>query len=255
MPTVNCQPTIYMIMKKLCMLCSTEFEAKRADANYCSEKCRARANYLIRKKMASGEYPPENLPNNSPIDAPNERPQNSQIGVDGTLNIDEICQMIANSERTIERICTENNDIKGQIRQLYAQKSLIGAQVIEIRDEKSKKLEAIQQLSDCDLYNTYLNGEYIEAVKNKTMFAEFKLITPRRLSIERSGSLLLKVNQYRLQIENLIIAHRSKISDLNRQLEEIDNDVKSLGKAIDENNTSIRFNQTRILRLEQLLSG
>lgn len=242
-------------MKKQCILCSTEFEAKRADANYCSEKCRAKANYKIRKKKASGEYSPANLPGNSSLNAPIERAKNNKFEVNGTLKVDEICQMIANTEQIITNIYTENTLLKAQITELSAQKAHFCSQIIEIREIKVNKLESILQLSDTDLYNTYLNGEYQEAVKANNILADFKLITPYKLSLESSSNLVFKINQYRLKAKNLIIANNSEVSKLNQQIQDIEASTKSLNKTIDENNASIRFNQTRIIHLEQLLSS
>ncbi|MCT4643865.1 MAG: hypothetical protein N4A74_02680 [Carboxylicivirga sp.] len=242
-------------MKKQCILCSTEFEAKRTDANYCSEKCRSKANYKIRKKKASGEYSPVNLPDNPPHSTPIRGAKNNKIEVNGTLKADNLCQMITNTERTIANICAENTAIKAQITKLSAQKSLFCSQIIEIKEVKTKKLEVIMQLSDTDLYNTYLNGEYQEAVKKNNSLADFKLITTHKLSLESSSNLVFKINQYRLKVKNLIIAHNSEISKLNQQILDTESSIKDLNKSIDENNASIRFNQTRIMRLEQLLSG
>jgi len=242
-------------MKKQCILCTTEFEAKRADANYCSEKCRAKANYEIRKKKASGEFSPANLTGNSSLNAPIERAKYSKIEVNGTLKVDEICQMIANTEQTIASIRAENTALKAQITELSAQKTHFCSQIIEIKEIKVNKLEAILQLSNTDLYNTYLNGEYKEAVKANNMLADFKLITAHKLSLDSSANLLFKINQYRLKVKNLIFAHNSEISKLNQQILDIETSKKELDATINENNASIRFNQSRIMRLEQLLSG
>ncbi|MBS2099132.1 hypothetical protein [Carboxylicivirga linearis] len=242
-------------MKKQCILCSAEFEAKRADANYCSEKCRAKANYEIRKKKASGEFSPDNLPVSLPLNSPIERSKNTKIEVNGILNTDEIRQMIVNTDSTIANFCAENTALKAQITELSAQKSHFCLQIIEIKEIKIKKLEAALLLSDTDLYNTYLNGEYQKAVKTNNILADFKLITPHKLSLDSSANLLFKINQYRLKVKNLIIAHNSEVSKLNLQIQDIDTSIKNLNKAIDENNSSVRFNQTRIMRLEQLLSG
>nr|WP_321451472.1 hypothetical protein [uncultured Carboxylicivirga sp.] len=240
-------------MKKQCILCSAEFKAKRADANYCSEKCRSKANYKIRKKKASGEYSPINSPDNSSYNTPIERAKNSKIEVNGTLKAVEICQMIANTELTIAKICAENTALKDQITELSAQKADFCLQIIEIKEVKVNKLESMLKLSDTDLYNTYLNGEYKEAVKANNALADFKLVTSHKLSLGSSANLLFKINQYRLKIKNLIIAHNSEVSKMNQQILDIETNLKSLIKTIDENNASIRFNQTRIIRLEQLL--
>ena len=127
-------------MKKQCMLCSTEVDAKRTDANYCSEKCRSKANYLIRKKKANGEYSPVNLPDNSSHNEPIKGVKNKKIEVNGTLQIDEICQMITNTERTIANNCAENTALKAQITELSAQKSRFCSQIFEIKEIKTKNL-------------------------------------------------------------------------------------------------------------------
>ncbi len=69
------------------------------------------------------------------------------------------------------------------------------------------------QLSDADLYNTYLNDEYKEAVKANNMLADFKLITPHKLSLGSSANLLFKINQHRLKAKNLIITHNSEVQN------------------------------------------
>lgn len=243
------------IIKKQCIVCAAEFEAKRSDANYCSEKCRAKANYQIRRKKASGEFSPLNSPENSPLINPFERAKNIKIELNGALNIGDIRQLIADSEHSFLNLCEENTTIKAQIEELSKKKSQICTQIIDLLEVKVKKLETMQQLSDTDLYNNFLNGEYQEAVKDNNSFADFKLITPQKLSLESSGKLLFRINQYRLKIKNLILTHISEVSRLDQQIKDIDIAIKRQNKTIEENQASIRFYQTRIIRLEQLLSG
>lgn len=240
-------------MKKLCILCSNEFEARRADANYCSEKCRAKANYEIRKRKASGEFSPDNLPVSLPLNSPVERSKNTKIEFNEPLNTDEIRQMIANTDNIIANFCTENTAAKAQITVLSAQKSQFCSLIIDIEEVKIKKLEAIQELPDVDLYNTYLNGEYEEALKQNNTFPDFKLITSDKLSLDSSNHLRFKITQYRLKVKNTINAQYSEVSKLKQRIQDIDSKIKALNKTIEENNASIRFNQSRIIRLEQLL--
>ena len=240
-------------MKKQCILCSAKFEAKRADANYCSEKCRAKANYEIRKKKASGEFSPDNLPVSLPLNSPVEQSKNTKIEVIGTFNIDEIRQMVVNIDSTIANFCAENTAAKAQITLLSAQKSQFYSLIIDIEEVKIKKLEVIQELPDVDLYNNYLNGEYVEALKKNDTFADFKLITPDKLSLESSNHLRFKITQYRLKAKNTTIAHYSEVSKLKQRIQVIDSKIKAQNKTIEENNSSIRFNQSRIIRLEQLI--
>jgi len=242
-------------MKKQCILCSSVFEAKRVDANYCSEKCRAKANYEIRKKKASGEFSPSNSTDNSPITQPEKSVKPCKGEVDGVIKIAEIRQLIENSERAITDLCASNNTAKAQKSSLLAQKTQLNTQIIELEEVKIKKLEAMLRLSDIDLYNTYLNGDYQEAIKSNKPFPEFKLITANKLSLESSNGILFQIKKHQLKVENQILAHNSETSALKNSICQLVQEEKDLMDTINENNASIRFYQTRIIRLEQLLTG
>jgi len=138
-------------MKKICMLCAAEFEAKRSDAVYCSNECRAKANYEIRKAKLSDKISTDNYEFNSTINLPEKHAVNNNLEVEGKVLMADIMQYITNAELEITHLSACISNIKAENKRLIAQKSALNNQIIELEAVRIKKLELLLELPDVSI--------------------------------------------------------------------------------------------------------
>ncbi len=242
-------------MTKTCILCASEFKATRSDAQYCSERCRAKANYRIRKKKNNLTVSPDIYEDNSPINLTSKKVENAQICIKGVLSIEEITQMISKFEHEIAQVLESKNTTNAQNEQLYAQISGFQNQIMEIEEHKIKKLSLVLDQTDVDIYNRFLNGEYINAIKKGDSFAKSKLKTESDLGFNSAISMRKSISDYRLKIQKQIISLQANAQSLKAQLKSAQSIILKNEETIKEYYLQVRFYQNRIIRFEHILSG
>jgi chromosome segregation ATPase len=242
-------------MRKTCILCATEFDTKRSDANYCSEQCRAKANYQIRKKKNNLSVLPDNSTPISPHNSPDNSGRNMQKLPKIDLSKDEIMQKIVLCEHEINQINTQKSAILAQNTQLHAQILKINEKINQLNEVKLKGLQLALLQTDVHLYNKYLNSEYKNAVKNGDSFAHTKLKTEEDLNFRSAYDLRHKITALRHKIENKILSYKADAIKLQSELDTCNQQLSEKKDLLKDLNEQLRFIQMRIIRHEQLLTG
>lgn len=241
-------------MTKTCQLCASEFEAKRSDAAYCSEKCRAKSNYQIRKRKDNITTSTDNYEDNSPISLTDKSVKTKKNHIKGSINIEELLQIVGNCENKLEQLNATKSAFSAQNTTLNGQILDLQHKYDEIMKDKVVKLKLVISKPDSIIYNRYLNSEYISAEKAGNSFAKSKLLTEKDLQEKLNYHLLHKVKNYKLKIENQMITLQTEANHINAEIINLSAQIDNHKNSIDDFAQQTRFYQNRIIRFEQLLS-
>ncbi len=240
-------------MKKHCLLCASEFEAKRSDAQYCSEKCRAKANYQMRKRKDDFTVSSDNGLDNLTNNLTDKRVEDAQISIKGTISVDDILQIIKKCEHQLEQLHAAKSAINAQNQHNIEEINELKAQILDIDVKMMSKLRFMLQQTDTNLYNQFLNGEYLSAKKQNDKFAKNKLLSEDVLSFPSNANIRAIIAEYRSKLNNQMIVYNAQVTTIKQAIENMESSIKRNNDQLKEVQQQIVFYQTRILRLERII--
>ncbi|WP_010662694.1 DUF2256 domain-containing protein [Marinilabilia salmonicolor] len=234
---------------KICLICGKEFTPKRSDASYCSEKCRAKANY---KKRVAAKEKTESYENIEPFTMV---PEIQSPPLKGELSMDSMLGFIEKSENEIKRLTDEINELKSQNNMLANDIFTLKEQVKTTGEINIKKIELVLELTDSQIFNNYLNTEYLTAKKMDKANPEKLLKTDWEITGYSGESFRQRINNYRMRLKNEILKLEGQADNIQNQIRKTETLIVSNKETIQENIQQVRFYQSRILRYEGLLVG
>ena len=151
---------------KICPQCQKTFEARRTDAVYCSSKCRVNA-HLDKSKV---DHP-------SPVNSCEDVQQVDDLSYISQLSVAECRAKIDELESQL-LVLQKRNDKLVDDNVLYsAESDELTRFYLEFEKATQLRLQTILNMPAYQIYNTYLNKEYLDAVAANDKYAHQHLIS------------------------------------------------------------------------------
>lgn len=227
---------------KICQNCGAEFEIKRSNAKFCSDKCKNDANYSNRKQVK--EKTQSTVLNNS----------TANLKLIGDVDFKNILKITERLENEIERINSVKTIFENEIITLDNSILDLLEKINKINQNQIPKLYDCLNLSDLDFYNHILNKAHKEALNKSDINAHEKLLKLFDYNSSNEGY------KYQNPVSKTRLDFKLKINNLRFDVENLHNEIDKLNKSYSINQSKIkellkdiRFYQLRIQNYEALL--
>lgn len=235
---------------KTCLYCGKTYEAKRSDAVFCSESCRTKSNYQKRKKQNNFT---DTLSNAVPSVRDEDEPD-CEIKVTGSVSFESLKENIEKYEQEYKQLISKTNHLLHENFSLIGQINQLEKQISAIQTSQIEKLTLTRQLSDVELYNTYLNKPYMEAKQAGEKYLKHKLITETEMRFHSNNEIRIQIGKFRFNIETKVLSHQSDIESLKHQIRGLQSVIDLNKEQLKVLTNQVRFCQNRIIKYEALLT-
>jgi hypothetical protein len=233
-------------MEKACYQCGKTFESQRSDAQYCSEKCRAKANYEKKRKKEEGSFSFESLTGTA-------NPENARI-VLGDMDYKELKATLSKIEKDLDARNEQMAQLEHENRQLQNDILLLNQQILSIRDGKLTAIMKQLELPDFYIYNNFLNEDYLKAKSKGDPYARNHLKSAEDLQRIGNNELRLKIGNYRYKLTLTAESIETKIKAIATEIATKKNTLNNNSEKIKGLLADTRFYQSRVLKYDSLLS-
>lgn len=233
-------------MEKACYQCGKTFESQRSDAQYCSEKCRAKANYEKKRKKEDGNLSSETITGTA-------TPENARIVLDN-MDYKDLKATLSKIEKVLDGRNEQMAQLEHENHQLQNDILLLNQQILSIRDGKLTAIMKQLELPDFYIYNNFLNEDYLKAKSKGEQYARNHLKSEEDLQRIGNNELRLKIGNYRYKLTLTAESIETKIKALAAEIATKQNTLSSNIYKIKGLLADTRFYQSRILKYDSLLS-
>ncbi|MBR8535122.1 hypothetical protein KDU71_06100 [Carboxylicivirga sediminis] len=207
----------------------------------------------MRKRKDNFTVSPDTGLDNSTNNLTDKSVENAQILIEGTISVDDILEIIKKCEHQLEQLHSATSTINAQNQHKIEEINELKAQILDIDVKRMGKLRFMLQQTDTNLYNQFLNGEYLSAKKQNDKFAKTKLLSEDVLSFPSNANIRALIAEYRSKLNNQIIVYDGQVNTIKQAIENMELSIKRNNDKLKEIQQQIAFYQTRILRLERVL--
>jgi hypothetical protein len=221
---------------KNCQQCFKPFEA-RADAVYCSAKCRAAANYAKNKRRDENSTLKDDKSNSKSAVKP------LKIKDDGGATLkrleDDYSALIVQHSAQIDTRKRKSETM-----------SALKNDIIIIEEQRIPALERITKMHVVDVYNTFLNKAYEESLLSETRTSYVYLITEYEYCY---GNRNVRNDTQRFIVETnaKLSAARKEVKQYKQQIEDATQALVYIAEELASTTERLRYFQQRIVIVEK----
>jgi len=234
-----------MKISKTCVECGKMFTPKRADANCCSAKCRAKMNYKRKKH----KYATDNLLSNSK----NIQLTSKSIACNEKKNVPQYEAKVKSLENEMMDLKNNIKAFRLELHKLKENVTAIDNRIMLIKSRSIAKFEQQTKYSDYLLYNTFLNREYRTLQDKGDKHAERKLKSEFDITSPFNGKIRMEIEAYRANLAEKIAQLDIEIEHMLIKREQLLHEISERNSAINELCLQLRNNEMRVLKYEHTL--